>query len=181
MALSFVGQATGTTSATLPSFQAGDLALVFAFRDGSTTAPSLPSGWTNILTRGTTTSCSQRVGWRRLQTGDTSTGTWTNATSVVVVIYRSSTSAAFVGGSAANGDTTNTANFPAVTFQRTDGTSWAVGFIGHRSTNTNIESPPTGMTNRSDVADATDEAAGHDTNGGVTGWSSTNQTITGTA
>lgn len=181
MALSFVDKATGTTSATLPTFANGDLALVFAFRDGSTTPPSIPTGWTQILTRGTTTSCSQAVGWRRLQTGDTSTGTWTNATSVVVHIYRSSTTRACVGGSASNGGTTNTINYPAVTMQRTDSTSWVAGFCGHRSTNQNIEVAPSGMTARSDTADATDEAAGHDTNGAVSAWNSTNFTGTGTA
>lgn len=179
--ISFIGQATGAASATLPSFNAGDLAIVFAFRDGSTTAPSLPAGWTNILTRGTTTSCSQRVGYRQLVSGDTTTGTWTNATSVVVLVYRSSVAAVVPGASASNGGTTNTVNFPALTMQIADGSSWVAGFIGHRSTDTTIETAPAGMTNRANVQDATDEASGHDTNGGVAAWSSTNQTITGTA
>ena len=180
--ITFVGQAVGTTSAALPSFNAGDLAVVFAFRDGSTTAPSIPAGWTNITTRGTTTSCSQRLGYRILKTGDTTTGTWTNATHVGVIVYRSSTGMVFPGGFATNGGTTNTANFPAVTFLRGDGTSWAAGFIGHRSTDQNVATPPSGMTNRyHDDAGATDDAAGHDTNGGVSTWGSTNETLTGTA
>ena len=87
MAISFIGQATGTTSATLPTFTAGDLAVVWAYRDGSTTAPTLPAGWTNINSSGANTN-SARIGYRILVGGDTTTGTWTNATEVLVHVYR---------------------------------------------------------------------------------------------
>ena len=66
---------------------AGDLALVFAYRDGSNTAPQLPAGWTNIASSGANTN-SSRVGRRVLQGGDTTTGVWTNATEVQVLVVR---------------------------------------------------------------------------------------------
>jgi len=42
MSLTRVGSAKGVTSATLPTHQAGDLIIGFAYRDGSTTAPTIP-------------------------------------------------------------------------------------------------------------------------------------------
>lgn len=182
MPLSYVGGAAGTTSATLPTFQSGDLALVFAFRDGSTTNPTVPSGWNTITNTSDGTTCSVSVGWRRLVYTDTTTGTWTNATRVVVLVWRGSEPFITpVGGGANSAGTTSTTTFPAVAMTRTDGTSWVVGFIGHRSTDTDIEIAPAGMTARAGGVDANAEAHGHDTNGGVSSWSSTNRTASGTA
>jgi hypothetical protein len=180
MAITYIGSATGTTSASLPTgWQPGDLAIVAAFRDGSTTAPSLPSGWTNIQASGANT-CSIRVGYRVLQSGDTGTGTWTNATNVVVHVYRGIDSTP-IGASAVSGGSSTTVTYSALTLQVTDGTSWVAGFAGHRSTDTTIETPPTGMTNRSDSLNATAELAGHDTNGGVASWSQGTVSVGGTS
>jgi hypothetical protein len=176
--ISFIGRATGTTSATLPAFNAGDFAIVFAFRDGSTVAPTTPAGWTNILAPAGANTCSMKLGFRILQTGDTTTGTWTNATSVVVHVYRGVTA---IGGSASASGASTTVSYPALTMQAAQGTSWVAGFAGHRSVDTALETPPTGMINRSDVVDATDEAAGHDTNGGVTSWTLQTVSVGGTS
>jgi hypothetical protein len=182
MAITFTGQAVGTNSATLPAFNSGDIAVCFAFRDGSTTNPTIPAAFTNISNTADGTSCSASIGWRRLVNTDTTTGTWTNASRVCVQIYTGCEPFITpVGGGATSAGTTNTQTFPTVTMTRSDGTSWVVGFIGHRSVDENIEVAPTGMTNRSDGVDATAEAAGHDTNGGVASWSSTNRTASGTA
>jgi hypothetical protein len=177
MAISFIGQATGTTSATLPAFNAGDFAIVFAFNAGSTTAPTTPTGWTNILAPAGANTCSMKLGFRILQTGDTTTGTWTNATLVVVHVYRGVTA---IGGSASASGASTTVSYPALTMQAAQGTSWVAGFAGHRSVDTALETPPTGMTNRSDVVN-TAEGAGHDTNGGVTSWSLQTVSVGGTS
>lgn len=179
-AISYIGKATGTNSATLPSFSVGDLAVVFAYRDGSTTAPSLPSGWTNIGNSGANTN-SSRVGYRVLQSGDTTTSTWTNATSVVVMVYRGQDSTTPIGTSSGSGTASTTVTYNALTLQITDGSSWVLGVAGHRSTNTNLQNAPTGMTNRATVVDATDEAAGHDSNGGISSWGAQNVSVGGTS
>lgn len=182
MAISYVGQAVGTTSATLPSFNSGDIAVCFAFRDGSVTNPTIPATFTNITNTTDGTTCSQSTGWRRLVVGDTTTGTWTNASRVVVLVYRGCEPFITpIGGVVAGAGTTNTQNWPTLTMTRSDSTSWVIGFIGHRSVDEDIEVAPTGMTNRADGVDAVAEGAGHDTNGGVASWSSTNRTATGTA
>jgi hypothetical protein len=182
VAISYVGGAAGTNSATLPSFQAGDLAVVFAFRDGSTTNPTVPAGWTNISNTTDGTSCSASIGYRVLTPADTATGTWTNASRTVVVVYRGGRPWLSVGGGANGAGTTNTVAYTALTMSVADGTSWVVGLVGHRSVDTTIDSAAiTGMTARTSGVDATAEAAAWDTNGGVSSWSTTNQTITGTA
>lgn len=183
MAISYVGGAAGTTSATLPAFASGDIALCFAFRDGSTTNPTVPAGWTSITNTSDGTTCSASVGWRRLTPGDTTTGTWTNATRVVVVVYRGCEPfISPIGGGADSAGTTNTVTYAAVTMTRGNSTSWVVGLAGHRSIDTTIDSAAiTGMTARTGGVDANAEAVAWDTNGGVASWSATNQTITGTA
>lgn len=183
MAISYVGGAAGTNSATLPSFQPGDVAIVFAFRDGSTTNPTVPTGWTNITNTADGTTCSASIGWRRLISSDTTTGTWTNATRVVVVVYRGCEPFITpVGGGANGAGTTNTVTYATFTMTRSNGTSWVVGLVGHRSTDTTVDSAAiSGMTARTSGVDANAEAAAWDTNGGVSSWSSTNQTISGTA
>lgn len=183
MAISYVGGAAGTNTATLPSFQSGDIAIVFAFRDGSATNPAVPAGWTTISNTTDGTSCSMSIGWRRLQEGDTTVGTWTNASRTVVGVYRGCEPFITpVGGGANGAGTTNTVAYNTLTFTRANGTSWVVAGVGHRSTNTTIDSATiTGMTNRTSGVDATAEAALWDTNGGVSSWATTNQTITGTA
>lgn len=183
MAISFVGVAAGTNSATLPAFKSGDVAICFAFRDGSTTNPSIPATFSNITNTADGTSCSASIGWRRLVYTDTTTGTWTNASRVVVVVYRGCEPFITpVGGGANSAGTTNTVTYNTVTMTRADGTSWVVGLVGHRSTDTTIDSASiSGMTQRGGGANATAEAHAWDTNGGVSSWSSTNQSISGTA
>ena len=88
MAISRVGSASAAaTSVTLPTHQADDVILIYAYRSGSNTAPSLPSGWTNIGNSGTGSS-SFRWGWLRATGSGTTSGTWTNATHVHAIIYR---------------------------------------------------------------------------------------------
>ena len=184
MAISRIGSASGTTTATPPSHQAGDLIVAFAFRDGNTTAPSLPSGvnWlspTNATRAGTT--CSHRVAYKIATSNAESIGTFTNATSVIVVVYRGCNPLNPIGVGGVNSGSSTTVNFPAVTLQTTLGTSWVVGFDGHRSADVAIETAPTNMTNVTTVSDATDECGAHDTNAGVTGWTSQNASVGGTS
>jgi len=177
MAVVPVGGAVGTSSATLPTFTPGDIAYVWAFRDGSTTAPTLPAGWTNLNATGANTA-SARVAYRELQAGDTTTDTWANATSVEVEVYRG----VMPGGNVAvNGGSSTTVNYPALTLVNSSGSSRVLAFAGHRSTNTALETPPTGMVNLRSSVDATDHIAGHDTNGGVTAWTSQNVSVGGTS
>lgn len=176
MAITRIGSATGTNSCTLPSHQAGDLILIFAYRDGSATAPSLPAGYWNVTNNGANTN-SMRVGYMIADSSSETSGTWTNATSLIAVVYRG----ARVGSFSVGGAASTTVNYPARTLLKSDNTSWVVGAAGHRSVDTNVQNAPSGMTNVNSVLDATDELAVHDTNGTVTSWSSTNVSVGGTS
>ena len=181
MAISYVSSGTGTNSiASMPSHQAGDLLIFFAYRDGSTTNPTLPAGFTSITAPDGTTS-STTVGYKIAASGSETSGTWTNATSLICHVYRSSTGSVFPGAVATNTGSSTTVNYPALTLNNTSGSSWVLGFAGCNQSDMSLETAPSLMTNRSTVSDATDEAAGADTNGGVTSWSSTNVSVGGTS
>lgn len=82
-----VGYATGTTSVTMPSHQAGDKLLAFAFRDGSNIPASTPVGWNTDAAYGVNT-CAYTLGFKTAASSSETSGTWTNATSLIVLVIR---------------------------------------------------------------------------------------------
>lgn len=180
----FIGESVGTTSATIKPHQPGDLIVAFAFRDGSATLPTLPTGqdWASALAPTGANTCSMRLAAKIADTSSEATGTFTSATSLIVHVYRPRPGTTLsVGAAASAPGASTTVSFPALTLQDASGNSFVAAFVGHRSVNTTLESPPTGMVNRSTVVDATDEAAGHDTDGGVTSWPLTTKAVGGTS
>jgi hypothetical protein len=175
--------AKGTTAANaVPEHLSKDLFLVSAFRDGSTTPPTLPSGWRSITTAGAN-SCSIRLAYKiAISSAETVTG-FTNATSLDLAIYRPGTGKILDIGAVATPSTgsSTTVTYPALTLRDQGGTSWVAGFGGHVSVDTTLETAPTGMKNFVDQLDATSEAAGHDTQGPVSSWASTNVSVGGTS
>lgn len=178
-----VGTATASaTTVTVPAHQAGDLILIWAMHGGAATVPSLPSGYISILTKANGTTVDTRLGYKIATSSADTSGTWTNATELCCHVYRPG--AGFVigiGASASTTSTTNTVNYPAITLHDTSGNSWVAGFAACGNTSETINTAPSGMTNESSIVGATYQAAGHDTEGGVSSWSSTNATTTGTA
>jgi hypothetical protein len=179
--VAYVGSASGVTSATLPLHQTGDLILAYAYRDGSTTAPTLPSGWTSIASANGANTNSALLAYKVAASGsETATG-FTNATALIVQIYRNVDQSSPIGGNNFDTGSSTTISYPEVTMSVTNGTSWVVGFSGHRSTNVAIQNSPAGMSNRIAYADATNEAASFDTAMGVTSWSAQTASVGGTA
>lgn len=177
--ITYIGAASGTTSATLPAHQTGDLIIAFAFRDGSTTATTLPSGWTSLATVGNNTTHG-RLAYKVAASSSETTGTWTNATTVVFLVYRGDYDLTNI----LEMDVTNTGsgtsvNYPAAGFWKN--LAWTVAFAGHRSTNTSLQTPPGTLTLRDNTVDATNETAAFDSNGVSGGWSSTNVSVGGTS
>lgn len=173
MALSFIAHASAqTSSVTLPSFTAGDLALVFAFVDGSTTPPSLPAGWTNIHDSGAF-SCASRTGYRVLQGGDTTTGTWTNATETQVLILRGQHLSAPIGGLDPSGTfSSNAIGYESIDIvDATAASSWVVAFCGHRTASDVYTSAFSGMTNRSSGSASTPALGCHTQDDSFTSYS----------
>lgn len=160
MAVSYISSASAAAnSVTMPTHQAGDLIVAFAYRDGSTTAPALPAGWTNINNSGGNTN-SARLAYRNADSASETSGTWTNATGLVVHVYRG----ANVGASAVGGASSNSISYPALTLQKTDNTSWVARFAGHRTATDLTTNIPGGYTARTGIAT---ENRGIDTDGSV--------------
>lgn len=185
-AIAFIGSAAAGTEdgwPGLPAHQTGDLLLAFSFHDGTSTLQSIPAGFTEIHRWGSS-SCNARLAYR-FATSAAETiapADWgisgTGATrSLHVHVYRGvdadSPIGAFQAGSGAG-------NYPALSFEVGNGTSWAVGFSGHRSTDTALETPPSGMALRDNVLTASIESSGFDTLGGVPSWDGDTVAIGGT-
>jgi hypothetical protein len=186
MAISFVGSAAGTTTFTSPTHKIGDLFIAFAFRDGSTTNPTIgTAGWTSITNTTDGTLCSVSAAWKRATTTSEASGTWTNASRIVCVVYRGQLSSGTpIGTFAPGAGTTDPVNYAAraLTNSNVIGSSWFVAFAAHRSVDTSLETPPTNMFLRQNNVDATAECSAFDTNGPATAnWPSTNVTVNGTA
>lgn len=110
-------------------------------------------------------------------------GTWTNAAEICCHIYRpSSGNTLGIGQSASSSSTTATVTYPALSpmADSTSGTAWVAGFVGAGNKTQTLTAVPTGMTNESSVVGSLYEAAGHDTNGGVSSWTSATANVTGT-
>lgn len=130
MTLSYVGAAgAASTSVTPPTGNVGDLLLVFAFRSGVNTAPTLPSGWTN-LDNGGSGGEAFRVGYKIATSTVDSSGTWTNATDVTIVrVAGAATDPAWIGGQTRTSNSTATITYGAVTLIGTTG-NMLISFAG---------------------------------------------------
>jgi hypothetical protein len=178
LALSFVSSsAVAGTTITLPAHAAGDLLILFAYRDGSVTPPTVPAQPTywnldaSVLDTNTTLAPDAYVPvWNTIDSGGSNTnsavcayaiattaahtsGTWTSATGLAVIVLRSDNASDYgIGGHAQTGGSgANTASCPAITLSRTDDTSFSLHFAGSRNV-TNWGVTPSGYTQRSQVA-----------------------------
>lgn len=136
-AISYINGSTGNnTPAAVTNQKTGDLLLAFAYRDGGSPAPVLPSGWTQIATDWASNS-GYTLCYRYATADGETLPAFTNATNVVVMCYRgvSGIGAVSASGTGASGNVI----VPAWTLQKTDGTSWAAYFAGSRSNSSNLD------------------------------------------
>jgi len=183
MALTFTG-ATGTSSATIPSHATGDLIIAFAYRDGSTTAPSLPSGenWSNLYNAGGNNSNSHRIAVKVARDGSETTGSFSNATDFLVVVVKTDLTGGEIGyklGALGSGSST-TLSFTTFTLDNPHSSSRLVLFAGHRSTDVTVNTAPsnyTNITNRS----VTGEIAAHRSDNLVSSFSTFTQSVGGSS
>jgi hypothetical protein len=187
MAISLLGStSTAATSGTIPgTYAAGDMIVVFAFRNTSTTVPTLGSGFTSLAT-GSGNTAGARLAFKRATSSSESSGTWTNATSLIILTYSGVAGIGKVGGGnpSATGSSGNstTVTYPTLTLDNASGSSYVVGVGGHRDSGASMVTAPTGMTNITGLTSGTTGRTGaHDTNGGVTSWSSQNVAVGGSA
>jgi surface protein len=177
-AMTYIGAATGVSTATLPTHQVSDLILAFAFRDGSSALPTMPAGWTLIDTAFGNT-CSARVAYRVAESNSEVAGSWTSATTVIFLVYRGVNIENIT-----NIDTKSTGDSAVVTYNANGfwkGLSRLVTFVGHRSTDTAIDTVPGDLSLITSVSDSTDQAAAFQSLVDNYGdWPSTNVAVNGT-
>lgn len=175
MAISYIGSASNEAATiTIPAHQAGDLIIIWAWRE-NVTNPTIPANWTNITNTTDGTTCSISMGWRIATTAAETSGTWTNATSTACHVYRG---AADVGPNFSTATTGATQTWNALNVAGQG--SWLAGFIGHRSIDTTtLTTPPTSMTNLTSTLGATSDVASHDTQAIFSGEYATNNTTSG--
>lgn len=183
MTISRVGAANAeATSVSLPAHQVGDLIILCVYRIGSTVAPTAPAGW-NVLAGPTgANSLNRQVVFKWAQSTSETSGTWTNATMIDAVVYRSDAGFVVPGvvASVVNGASL-TLSFGALTLRDSGGTAWIVGSACTSSTDNDIETPPTGVTLIQNKVGAAGETALYDTNAGVSSFSAITRTMSGTA
>ena len=166
MTISYVGGASAeANSLSLPTHQAGDLFLMLAVNPGSTTVPTIPSGWYSLRTtsRGTAgTSRGAALAWKLAASSGETSGTWTNASLLGCVAYRDSSEYLIPGGYNTNQDILTTAfTYNSVsalsalnnTVKFIGPDSWVVlaGFLNSNSLS--VETAPVGTINRISRAD----------------------------
>ena len=112
------GQADNATTISIPTHQVGDLICIATFRVNAT-APSLASGYTN-LANWTGSTRSARIGYKIATTNSETSGTWTNAKRIAVVVYRNAAAPTLVATAATN-------SYPALSGFSTDAWLWRMG------------------------------------------------------
>lgn len=159
---------TASSLSTMPTHQAGDLLVMFAYRDGFNTPPSVPAGWTVSGTppTGTNSNCMTVASKVAASSAEVS-GTWTNATNLACIVFRGV--AGGIGAVAYQDGIGTTLTIPALTLQKTDGTSWVVAGAGDRSGANSLATPPSGMVYRTgyEGTGTEQDTAVYGTNGAV--------------
>lgn len=178
--------AAEASTVTIPSgHQAGDFMLIFAFRDGSATNPTIPGGWTNKTNTLDGTTCSVSIGYKFATSGAETSGTWTNATHLQCIVFRGVRPTNPTGTLTSNAGTTSPSTYGSTQGAGKDTMSemWLAAFQGHRSIDTaTMNTAPTGYTNLQYLQGATADSVSFDTNGPIaTGFASNTVAPGGTA
>lgn len=173
MTISYVSgnSSTGNTT-TMSAHAAGDLLIAFAFRDGNTTSPTVPAGWTTIGAPIGSNVCSWLPAFKIAANSSETTGTWTNATGVSVAVYRKSATGVWLNpyvnwrtgtGNLLDYTIGTTFGVPdAISQRNTD--RWYLRCAGHRTATDLITNTPAGWTFRTGTAT---ESRIMDTNGSL--------------
>ena len=165
MAISHIGTATGTTSATPPTHRAGDLFLVIVTGPSTVT---LPSGWTKLPT----TATSVFMCWKVAASASEGCTGFTGGTSLILSVYRG---VSRVGASEENYQPSGgTWTYPALTMLQPGSMSWVV-CAGVTSSGTLPTDAPDGTTFRTNH-NGTRDSILSDTNGPVSSWAAANST-----
>jgi len=167
---------------TMPTHQQYDLAVAFAYRHNSVTEPTVPSGWR--LRQASTGNSNGLWAYEKALASNANTfGTFTGATMVAVVVYRSDADKLITCGATnfTGQNSSTTVNFPAITNVNIGNiNAFFLGAVGIDINSSDGNTAPSGMTNVVNLAGGSvAELAIHDTNAEATSWTSTSFTASG--
>jgi hypothetical protein len=119
------------TSVAIPAHVAGDL--VWVFTRGTTAAPTKPAvagtvpNW-NVPQTGFANTIGLNSAWFVATGATTTTGTWTNATHICVLVLRPDSGKVLTVPTSSTNNVANSQSmiYPALTLSTTSGTSWGV-------------------------------------------------------
>lgn len=187
MSISYISSASAESdSVSMPTHQAGDLLVMWAYRASGATRVVAPAGW-KYATMRSNVAQSSVLCYRTAESSSEVSGTWANAELVEVSVYRDTANYLSLGGvSAFSATATTNVQFTsimppstqtnALNTMRTSST-WVIGCVGVVANTSDIQTPPAGMTNRVNLAGAGSiESSMHDTNGDVASWPATSHT-----
>lgn len=188
MSISRISSATANANTvTIGTHAANDLLLIFAYRDNSNTAPTLPSGWYSLHAQGST-SFSGIIGWKRAASAAETSGTWTNATTLHALVYRPGTDKIvvplFFAISTGTSVSPSVLLQPAGTFPTNQDDFWVGGWIAMRNSSNNLQSATwTGLSNVTSSTDSsTWQVVVNDSNATrTTAWATQTATVTNSA
>jgi hypothetical protein len=166
------GAATTITSTTN-----GDLILVCAY-SSTTTIPTVPGGY-NTITATAGTQQAIAIGYKISTGGETTIGTWTNASWNDVGVYSGVSAIGTV--SALQSGSSTSATIAAVTLQVATGTSWVVALIGAKSNSGTWPTPVGTLSRWPDATNINNTVVGYDTNAGVSTFAGTSATVSPTS
>lgn len=135
----FNGNAAQAASVAIPAHQLGDVILIFAFNNASTTIPAPPSAggtvpaWAQI-DPGTGNGCAAATYQFVATANNHTSGTWTNTTHMEAIVVRGADPTNPIGAHqiAAIATSSTQAVSGTITPQKTDGSSAFLYFFGHR-------------------------------------------------
>lgn len=169
-----------SNSVSLPTHAVGDILIVWTWRDTDTTAITIPGTFTTILDS-SGTSRTLTIGYLIADTTTEVSDTWTNAEAIIACVFRGVDNADPVGGVATNNAASGTTiNYPAVTFEVGDSSSWLLSAGGSRTNTTADFGEAPGAQMQIGVDDGGGGAGGvgvHSSEGGLASWSSADVTV----
>jgi hypothetical protein len=183
MTVAFVAAASAeATSLTLPTHQAGDLLVMFAFRAANSVATT-PVGWA-AMRADTQTTRGFSLAYKIATSSSETSGTWTNASMLTCATFRDDANIIVLGGTSISSGGTTTVNYGALSVKTVANTqakligdsSLLLLYAAALTNNTTMQQTPTGCTTQHNAVLATYEAVLHTTNAAVA--SRTSSTIT---
>lgn len=156
------------TSGTLPTHAENDTILIIAHAS-TATSPTRPSGWFGAQANTYSASPGVSSGYKIAASSSESSGTWTNAAVLCVIVLRSDTANNFVLPDSLNGTSGTGTSITFVSegsIHREGYTNlWVVGSALIQNTNSDMTIAPSGMTNLQNFVGGSFSVGLHDTNG----------------